>query len=201
MPDNYVPLFQHQDWTDNVDLVSAEDPVKGFNKRFKDLQHEFTEISRIIGQINGSLTPVSNTLTFAPSLFPNDPTTTWMQNSGVATKTPTKTDASGWLSLQLPNGLMIQNVVVIGTKIGNFNFRVQLQSQPLSNIAGGIILFSGQLKNDPDGEFYKSLELQPGANTTVNNLVNKYIITAALLNAVDPATASISAIQVSLTRS
>lgn len=52
MADNYQPKFQHQDWKDNVDLVSAEDPVKGLNKRFNDLKAEFQEIARIIGQIN-----------------------------------------------------------------------------------------------------------------------------------------------------
>lgn len=48
MSDNYVPKFQHQDWVDNVDLVSAEDHDKGFNKRFRDVQHEFEEIARIL---------------------------------------------------------------------------------------------------------------------------------------------------------
>ncbi|MDZ8258024.1 hypothetical protein [Nostoc sp. ChiQUE01b] len=201
MPDNYIPQFQHQDWKDNVDLVSAEDPVKGFNKRFKDLRQELDAIARIIGQINGSLAPLSTTLTFAPSLFPSSPASPWLQTSGVATKDPTKSDANGWLSLQLPNGLVIQSVVVVGTKSGNFNFRITLQQQPLSSTVSSVVLFSGQLADDPDGAFNKSLQLQPGVNATINNAANKYLITATIPSAAVPATASISAIQVFLARS
>jgi len=200
MPDNYSPRFQHQDWRDGADLVSAEDPAKGFNKRFRDLQQEFQEIARIVGQINSSLTPLSTTLTFAPSLFPNAPASPWLQTSGIVTKDPTKSEANGWLSLQLPNGLVIQSVVVVGSKSGSFHFRLALQQQPLSSAGNAVVLFSSQLAEDPDGAFNKSLQLRPEVNTTINNTANKYLITAVILNAAATATASISAIQVALAR-
>lgn len=199
MPDNYAPQFQHTDWRDNVDLVSA-DGENGFNQRFKDLRQELNEIARIIGQINNSLTPLSTMLTFSPTFFPNAPATPWLQTSGIATKDPARSDANGWLPLQLPNDLIIEGVGIVGTKTGNFNFRVTLQQQPFSGAGGAAILYSLQLADDPDGAFNKPLQLQSGANITINNAANKYFITAVIPNAPTPSAASISAIQVSLAR-
>lgn len=191
MPDNYVPLFQHQDWTDNVDLVSAEDPVKGFNKRFKDLQHEFTEISRIIGQINGSLSPPTTTLTFAPDLSPNGSTVPWIMTTGIANKEPGKDRAEGWLSLQLPQNSHIESMTVIGNKSGSVNsFMVHLKRQALDGRE--TTLHALNLANQPDT--FHITETIPTIDNLVKNEANKYFVLIKI--ACDPAArASIVAVQ------
>jgi hypothetical protein len=192
MPDNYTPQFQHQDWRDNVDLVSAEDPLQGFNKRFKDLQQEFQEISRIIGQINGNLAPPTTTLTFAPNFSPNGSSIPWTLSNGIAGKGVSQTGADGWMGLQLPQGNRIQSITVIGDKSGNVGlFQAQLIRQSLIGV--GTTLFSLDLTAQADS--FQAIGNILVADNLVENLTNKYLITVKILGADQVATARIFAIQ------
>lgn len=195
MADNYTPQFQHQDWRDNVDLVSAEDPVKGFNKRFNDLQKEFQEISRIISQINGSLAPSSTTLTFAPSFLPNGTSPQWTFTNGIAAKGTTQTVADGWIAVQLPQNSRIQTIKVVGEKnvtsgsIGIFEAKLIRQSFT----GGATTLLTLDLAAEPDS-FQPTVPV-PAPNNLIDNQTNKYIVTASIVGAAQAATARIFAIQ------
>lgn len=198
MADNYTPQFQHQDWRDNVDLVSAEDPVTGFNKRFRDVQAEFQALSGIIGQINRSLAPPVTTLTFAPSFSPSVRGNTWEEvrrNSwelvtGIASKPNDRTDVEGWLAVQLPHGSRVETINVIGEKSGNVSnlnwaFRVELVRQALDG--NSITLVSFNLKNRP-ANLAQITPLQerepiPSANNLIDNQSYKYIVTARISEA------------------
>lgn len=193
MADNYIPQFQHQDWKDNVDLVSAEDPVKGFNKRFQDLRLELQEIARIIGQINSSLAPPTTTLTFAPNFSQSGSATPWTISRGIASKGTTQTQAEGWVALQLPQGSRIQNMTVIGDKSGNVgSFTAQFMSQGLSG--GESPLLSIALATQPDS-FQASQPVPSTVNNIVANQTNKYIVSVRIIGADPASTARIFAVQ------
>jgi len=192
MPDNYQPQFQHQDWVDNVDLVSAEDPVKGFNKRFRDLQHELGEIARIVAQINGSLTPPTSTLTFAPNFSQNGGAIPWTIARGIASKGTNQPQAEGWLSVQLPEGSHIQSMTVIGDKSGNVgSFTAQLLRQGLNG--GEVTLLSLPLATQPDS--FQATQPVPQANNLVTNLTDKFIVSVRIVGADPASTARIFAVQ------
>ena len=194
MPDNYAPRFQHQNWQDSVDLVSAEDPVKGFNKRFNDLQKEFQEIARIVGQINTSLAPPTTTLTFAPSFLPSGNSAQWLLTEGIAAKGVNQTVAAGWLSVQLPQSSRVQSMTVIGEKAGAVGeFQVQLIRQSVSG--GRTTLATLDLAAQPDSFQATPPTPIPPANSRIDNLTNKYLVTASIVGAAQAATARIFAIQ------
>jgi hypothetical protein len=190
MPDNYTPQFQHREWRDNVDLVSAEDPVTGFNKRFQDVQSEFQTLSRIIGQINSSLAPPVTTLTFAPSFSANAGNNSWDLVTGIASKPSDRTNVEGWLAVQLPHGSRVETINVIGEKSGNvanlnWAFRVELVRQALDGNSTAIV--SLNLKNRP-ANLAQITPLQgresiSPANNLIDNQTYKYIVTARISEA------------------
>ena len=47
----YTPVFKHEDWIDNEDVVQASGS-KGFNKKFHDLEDEFTALATIVGTVD-----------------------------------------------------------------------------------------------------------------------------------------------------
>jgi hypothetical protein len=194
MPDNYLPQFQHQDWLDNVDLVSAEDPVKGFNKRFKDLRLELDQISRIIGQINSSLAPPTTTLTFAPNFSANGSATPWTVSRGIASKGTSASGAEGWFAVQLPQGSRVQSMAIMGDKSGNVgSFTAQFLSQGLT---GGEPppLLSINLATESDS-FQTPPQPIPAAENLIANQTNKYIVSVRIIGADPASSARIFAIQ------
>lgn len=191
MPDNYAPRFQHTDWINNVDLVSA-DGENGFNKRFKDLRQELDAIARIIGQINSSLAPPTTTLTFAPSFSTSGNSVQWSLTEGIAAKGVNQTVAAGWLSVQLPQSSRVQSMTVIGEKAGVVGeFQVQLVRQSFSG--GRTTLATLDLAAQPDS--FQPLLPIPPANSRIDNLTNKYLVIASIVGAAQAATARIFAIQ------
>jgi hypothetical protein len=192
MPDNYTPQFQHQDWKDNVDLVSAEDPVTGLNKRFQDLRKELEEIALIIGQINSSLAPPTTTLTFAPSFSASGSAIPWTVSRGIASKATNQPGAEGWFALQLPQGSRIQSMTVIGEKSGNVgSFTTQLLRQALSG--GESTLLSLSLTTQPDS--FQATQAVPPVENLVANQDYKYVVSVRVLGADPASTARIFAIQ------
>ena len=47
----YSPIFKHEDWIDNEDVVQA-DGDKGFNKKFRAIEVEFDKVSKVVSDIN-----------------------------------------------------------------------------------------------------------------------------------------------------
>ncbi|MBE9111418.1 hypothetical protein IQ273_18600 [Nodosilinea sp. LEGE 07298] len=189
MPDNYAPRFQHTDWRDNVDLVSA-DGENGFNKRFKDLRQELDAIARIIRQINSSLAPPSTTLTFAPS-FSRSGTdeSPWAISTGIASIETGSPTANGWLSVQLPEGSRIDSMTVIGEKDGRVSgFRIRLTRQTFNGDEEDL---AEAILTSKSGTFQENVPV----NHMVSNQANKYIVSAEISGATAVATVRIFAIQ------
>ena len=46
----YTPKFQHQEWVDNVDRVSAGG-LNGFNVRFLAIQEDLFKLGEVVGQL------------------------------------------------------------------------------------------------------------------------------------------------------
>jgi hypothetical protein len=192
MPDSYTPQFQHTNWKDNVDLVSAEDPLQGFNKRFNDLRQELETLARIIGQINNSLTPSTSRVTFAPSFLPEGSDIAWTLTSGIAAKGNNQARAVGWLAAQLPQNSRMQSITIFGDKTGNVGvFQIQLIRQSFS---GGLVTIL-TLDLATQADTFQANVAVPSINNLVDNQTNKYLITAKVVGADPVATVRIFAIQ------
>jgi hypothetical protein len=65
----YTPVFKHEDWIDNEDLVQASGD-RGFNKKFHDLEDELTSISTVVGTVDTEIKKIQrlNFLTAPPSV-------------------------------------------------------------------------------------------------------------------------------------
>ena len=154
--------------------------------------------------------PVSGTvtLTFTPSFFSmrNDPP--WLLSEGMATRpVDGNRTASGWFPLQLPEGVRLQSMTVIGRKTGAVeSFQVQLLRQPINetpttalitiplNNAGDPFQVTGSVQVDGAGP--AALE----EYRTINNSTHKYLVMARLFGAVAAAEAQIFAIRVAYSR-
>jgi hypothetical protein len=197
---NYTNQFSHKDWIDFVDSIQAGG-ANGINRRMNDIAAEFEKLSQVISLINTSLVvpPPSFTLTFAPALLPNGAQPAWVQSSGVAAKSTSQPGADGWMQLQLPDGVHLQTVTIIGTKSGNLgSFSVQLGRQALT---GGAVstLLAIPLAGEPDT--FQATGQVPAAQNQVDNSVNKYLMLARIVGADAAATAQLTAIQILCKRS
>jgi hypothetical protein len=194
----YTRAFQHEDWIDNEDVVQAGGE-KGFNQKFHDLEAEFDNLSNIIGLINASLiiTSPTQTLTFAPSFFPNLNAPQWSQNNGLAVKAAAQTGADGFMPLQLPDEFKLQSMTAIGEKSGNVgSFIVQLVRQSITGALTTLLTLS--LAASPD-QFQVTDAIPPGFSL-IDNKTNKYLIIARVIGADAAATVKLSAFQILCSR-
>jgi hypothetical protein len=195
---SYTSQFKHNDWIDFVDSVQAGG-ANGINGRMHAIEAEFEKLSLVIAQVNASIVipPPTMTLTFAPALLPNAPGTPWVQSSGIAAKAAGQTAADGWMQLQLPDGVLLQTITIIGAKSGNVgSFNIQLARQALT---GGAIntLLAIPLADQPDA--FQVAGQVP--QNLVDNSVNKYLMIAKIVGADPAAIASLTAIQILCKRS
>jgi hypothetical protein len=189
---SYTPQFSHKDWIDFVDSVTAGG-TNGINKRFHDIEAEFAAISAVIAQIAQVLatpTVTSHTLTLPPTLAATTQQP-WQQQTGfVVTVTlgsagaqTMSATAAGFMPVSLPNGATIQGLRVTGQSAGGV-LTVALQSQPLTGSAAPTTLLQ-VFSNFPAVAAATTFDLPPApqnAGVVVDNVNNKYFITATLLN-------------------
>jgi hypothetical protein len=200
----YQPVFDHQDWQDNVDIVQAGGE-NGFNAKFQTLKQEFNalkkefnRLSEVITQINGSLVPVvpTTTLTFAPNFSVNSGETAWTLNNGIASKSAGQPNANGWIPLQLPNQTRISSMAVIGDKngsVGSGSLVVQLLRQ---SISGAITTLLGiEILDSQPNSFNISVPV-PATNSLVDNQAYKYLVTAEISSVTTTTVMRIFAIQI-----
>ncbi len=196
---SYTSQFKHNDWIDFVDSVQAGG-TNGINGRMHAIEAEFAKLSVVIAQINAGLVipPPTATLTFAPALLPNAPGVPWAQSSGVASKAGGQTSADGWMQLNLPDGVQLQSVGIIGSKSGNVgSFQIQLVRQPFPGTAV-LSLLAIPVSDQPDTFQFTAAVLNPAV---VDNSANKYLLTAKIVGADAAATAQLTAIQIGYKRS
>ena len=82
----------------------------------------------IASQLGADPTSGTVTLTFAPSFLPIGDEPPWSLSMGVATKPREAGKARGWFPLQLPEGVRLQSMTVIGRKTG----AVEIVSGPVT---------------------------------------------------------------------
>lgn len=146
----------------------------------------------------GGTTPATINLSFAPQLTANDGQPGWSMQSGIASKPGgTATQATGWMSMQLPDGYSIDHMVVSGNKTGNVgSFSATLVQQPLTS-TGLVAVLATSLDtaaSDTAGNF--SVQARPTAPAVVNNSQLKYVFIARIIGADGGATASIYGVQI-----
>jgi hypothetical protein len=178
---SYTPQFSHKDWIDFVDSVQAAG-TNGINKRFHDIETEFATISSVIAQIAQVLpTVTSQTLTLAPTLAATT-AQQWQQQVGfVVTMSAT---AEGFMPVSLPSGATIQGLRVTGQSAGGI-LTVGLQSQPVTGAGAGAATALLQIVIDSQlAAAATAFDQSAPQNTSiaVDNVNNKYFITANLVN-------------------
>lgn len=199
----YTRQFQHTDWQDNVDRVQAGGPT-GFNQHFHDIEGDFDAIAQVVSLINAALialgqapppTPTQTTIT--PALVAAS-STGWQGGLGVVSKPANQTSAWGAMSVDLPNGALIQSFRATGRNTGAGNLRIALQRQgvvlgtPSERVAG--------LDNITGDPFDQNAPAN-SANALVNNQQFKYFITAQLDNAGATDTVVLNAFQITYLQS
>lgn len=75
---------------------------------------------------------------FAPNFFPIGTQSPWVMNVGIADKA-VNNSANGWMPVRLPNGARIQNMRVMGRRVGATTiFEVNLVRQRIIGTAGAL---------------------------------------------------------------
>jgi hypothetical protein len=116
---DYESDFKHTDWIDNVTRVKAggED---GFNHHFHDIEDEFKKLSDVVTAIKDAMDqlaqkppakPIAVGLT--PVLVTTGPAG-WEHVAGSARKPTGAASAAGTMSVDLPDGVTVQTLRVIG---------------------------------------------------------------------------------------
>ncbi|MEZ4861773.1 MAG: hypothetical protein R3C14_10710 [Caldilineaceae bacterium] len=199
----YTRQFQHTDWQDNVDRVQAGGPT-GFNQHFHDIEGDFDALAQVVSLINAALIalgqqppPSATQATIAPALVAAS-STGWQGGLGVMSKPANQTSAWGAMSVDLPNGAVIQSFRATGRNTGAGSLRVALQRQ-------GVVLGTpseqiGGLSNITGDPFDQTTPAN-AAGATVNNQQFKYFITAQLDNAGAADTVVLNAFQITYLRS
>jgi hypothetical protein len=130
----YTPAFQHQEWVDNVDRVSAGG-TNGFNVRFNSIEAEFQAVSQAVQTIDTVLSSLGKVVTapitigMTPVLLPFGSNPPWSaifwsrisggQPLGTFVEKPTATDqAWGVMPLSLPDGVKLTQLKVLGEQSG-----------------------------------------------------------------------------------
>src|SRR5215203_4245366 len=135
MPVSYNPTFHHPGWVDNVDRVRAGGD-NGFNFFFSGIESELQTISQVVGDIDTAISSLGQqvaapvTIGLAPTLFPfRQATPQWssvlwsFEQAGQALgtfveKPGAAADAFGVLPIDLPNGVRLRDIKVLGEHTG-----------------------------------------------------------------------------------
>ena len=161
----------------------------------------------IVTQLGGDPVSGTVTLTLMPSFLPSGNQAPWLLSEGVATRSEAET-TRGWFPLQLPEGVRIQNMTVIGRRTGTVeSFQVQLLRQPI-NDTPTTVLISIPLQNagDPFQEPPRSVQVAGAGPAAleeyrlINNSAFKYLVMANLVAQAAAAEAQIFAIRVAYSR-
>jgi hypothetical protein len=121
---HFTPVFHHDHWADNIDLVQADGP-RGFNVRFDAIEGDLKNLSTVVGAVDAELDRLSPTgvqhLNLPPSLVPgipgvgDEPWTVGTQGQ-VFVAGPR---VFGLMNLILPNGVRLLSLRAFGFTRGN----------------------------------------------------------------------------------
>lgn len=141
-------------------------------------------------------------LAFAPQ-FAADPQFPWILQGGSASKPGgTATQAQGWLGLHLPDGYLVDHMVISGNKTGNVgSFSVSLLQYSLTTGSLQQTVLATTLDTattDAAGNFSATARATSGI--IVNNSQSKYIMFARIVGADAVATASLYGILIVCTQ-
>jgi hypothetical protein len=181
----YESDFKHTDWIDNVTRVKAggED---GFNRHFHDIEGEFKKLGDVVAAIKDQMDllgqkppakPIAIGIT--PVLATTGPAG-WEHVQGSARKPTGAASAAGTMSVDLPDGVTVQTLRVIGENGGAGILIVQLRRQKLDPAAASepVIGITGA-----GGTFDAKNGPQDPARALVDTDAFRYYIVARVDNA------------------
>jgi hypothetical protein len=179
---SYTSDFKHTDWIDNVTRVKAggED---GFNDHFHRIEDEFKKLSGVVTEIKGAMDLLGQkppakpiTVTLTPVLATTGPAG-WEHVAGSARKPTGAGSAAGTMSVDLPDGVTVQTLRVIGENGGAGVLVVQLRRQKLEAAAASepVIGVTGS-----GGVFDSKNVPQDPTRALVDTDLFRYFITASV---------------------
>jgi hypothetical protein len=143
-------------------------------------------ILELAGQIGAGPGDRATTVTFAPTFLRSGSSRIWIQGNGFAAKEASADSADGWMQIQLPNGLRIKSLTIIGDKKGNVGeWSVQMLRQQITSTTSTVLL-SVNLEDSPD-TFNRTEPITSTANQ-IDNQTYKYLITAKIIGSDTAAT-------------
>lgn len=167
----------------------------------------------IAASLGVSVTTKPVVITLSAQMSPNEQlvggnvvaVTPWVHETGIAKKPGGATAVTGWQQLPLPDGMIVQSIVITGNKTipgasatGLGSWTVQYVRQPL--VGAGATLKGITVDNAPvDSTNNYQAELDPPADI-VDNSKFKYLLVAKIVGADPAATAEIHSFQVTCTQ-
>jgi hypothetical protein len=115
----YDPKFQHTDWVDNVDRISAGG-ANGFNVRFDTITSDLQQLSTVVLQVDAALDLAASgagadQVLSVPLEFPPTPDEGWSYDANGAVHPPTgAAGANAVMGLTLPDRVRLTSFRAIG---------------------------------------------------------------------------------------
>ena len=180
----YNSNFKHTDWIDNVSRVKAGGD-DGFNRHFHDIEAEFTTLSGVVKEISDRLDqlaqkpaaqPIPTTLT---PVLATTGATGWEHVAGSARKPTGAIAAAGTMSVDLPDGVTIQSLRVIGQCDGAGILPILVRRQKLDPAAASepVVGVTGA-----GGPFDSKNQPQDPTHAVVDTDTYRYFIAASVAN-------------------
>jgi hypothetical protein len=195
---SYFPKVQFAPFFDNVSRVRAQGP-DGFNVRFDAIRAEFDALQKVIQDVNTAIDAANKaiadlsakpaaqprTATLTPNLtnFSADRNFQWDHGEGFASAPPGRLQAAGMMDVQLPNGVILNKLRIIGNKdTGEVNVELRRQQIAFGSAAQPITTIT--VPKSQIGTFDAFLQIG-AARATVDNDLFRYYLVARVDNA-DP---------------
>lgn len=159
-----------------------------------------TAILNLAAKIGGAALSPTQLVNFMPAFAPAEQSPTWSLKDGVAKAGPNANggSASGWLPLQLPDGLAIQAMTVLGHKTGTItSFNVELFKVALDGTEAQAVITTA-LSRAAD-QFNVTTQAS-GTPPVIDNKSTGYFVTADVAYTGAESQARIFAIQVICSR-
>ena len=158
----------------------------------------------LAGLLGAAPTAATFTLTFTPTFAPNDAGPGWRLLNGIAVRAEGQANANGLLPLQLPDGVRIQGMTVIGNRTGTMaGFQVRLVRQTIAN--SDAVDLVNLLLREASSPFTVSgsVQVQNVTETVqleqyrlVDNTTYKYFVIGRIPDAAADAVAEVRAVQI-----
>jgi hypothetical protein len=199
-PISFDPVFQHQDWVDNLDRVQAGGD-NGFNRRFNDLRTDLETLQSVMKAIDQAIQSLQKPpaqaarTTLAPMLLGGVPPNVWIHENGIARKPPAPVaDLNGMMAVDLPHNARITGFRVTGRNGTAGSVRVSLKEKLLTVTTADAVLLAlmvgqGDPFTAPDATFIRP-------NALIDTVNKRYFVTVEVSGATGAGAVEIHSIQI-----